>query len=64
MIPKLKYGDKIHIKSRQGIYTFVKKDKYRMYITSKIWSYDKDPIRCTVINDFKCFAGGHWNFKK
>ena len=60
------HGDKIHIKSRQGIYTFVKKDKWKglIYITSNKLGYDENPIKTTLYNDFKCLAGGIWNFKR
>jgi hypothetical protein len=65
-LSSLKIGDKIHIKSRQGIYTFVKKDKWKglIYITSNKWGYDENPIKTTLYNDFKCLAGGIWNFTK
>jgi hypothetical protein len=65
-LSSLKIGDKIHIKSRQGIYTFVKKDKWKglIYITSNKWGYDENPIKTTLYNDFKCLAGGLWNFTK
>jgi hypothetical protein len=58
----LRTGDRIHLKSRNGMYTFLKKDtkKGLIYITSKIWSYDDEPIRVTDYNDFKCLAGGLW----
>lgn len=59
----LKNGDKIHIKSRNGIYTFLKKNKWfgEIYITCKRWKYEDNPIRVTSYDDFKCLAGGIWN---
>ena len=65
-LKNLKNGDKIHLKSRNGIYTFLKKDKWtgEIYITCNRWKYEENPIRVTSYNDFKCLAGGVWNLKK
>jgi hypothetical protein len=58
----LRTGDKIHIKSRDGLYTFLKKDfrTGEIHITCKIWQYEDTPIRVTSFDDFKCLAGGIW----
>jgi hypothetical protein len=60
---KIMIGDKIHIKSRQGIYTVVKTTRNEIFLTCKIWSYSETPIRVTTYDDFKCFAGGIWRIK-
>ena len=64
-LTELKYlrtGDKIHIKSRDGLYTFLKKDfrTGEIHITCKRWQYEENPIRVTSFDDFKCLAGGLW----
>jgi|LakMenE01Jun11ns_1017448.scaffolds.fasta_scaffold9662420_1 hypothetical protein len=64
-LTELKYlrtGDKIHIKSRDGLYTFLKKDfrTGEIHITCKRWQYEENPIRVTSFDDFKCLAGGIW----
>jgi hypothetical protein len=58
----LRTGDKIHIKSRDGLYTFLKKDFItgEIHITCKRWQYEDSPIRVTSFDDFKCLAGGIW----
>ena len=58
----LRTGDKIHIKSRDGLYTFLKKDfrTGEIHITCKRWQYEDSPIRVTSFDDFKCLAGGLW----
>ena len=58
----LRIGDKIHIKSRDGLYTFLKKDFItgEIHITCKRWKYEDSPIRVTSFDDFKCLAGGLW----
>ena len=63
---RLRNGDKIHLKSRNGIYTFLKRDKWtgEIFITCNRWRYEDNPIRVTTYNDFKCLAGGVWNLKK
>ena len=62
----LKVGDKIHIKSRDGLYTFLKKDfRYgEIHITCNRWQYEENPIRVTSFDDFKCLAGGLWRINK
>lgn len=57
----LKTGNKIHIKSRRGIYEVVKATKNEIYLTCKIWSYEENPIRVITYDDFKCLAGGDYN---
>jgi hypothetical protein len=58
----LRTGDKIHIKSRDGLYTFLTKDFItgEIHITCKRWQYEDSPIRVTSFDDFKCLAGGIW----
>ena len=58
----LRTGDKIHIKSRDGLYTFLTKDFItgEIHITCKRWQYEENPIRVTSFDDFKCLAGGLW----
>jgi hypothetical protein len=58
----LRTGDKIHIKSRDGLYTFLTKDFItgEIHITCKRWKYEDFPIRVTSFDDFKCLAGGLW----
>ena len=65
-LKNLKNGDKIHLKSHNGIYTFLKKDKWagEIYITCNRWRYEENPTRVTSYNDFKCLAGGVWNLNK
>jgi hypothetical protein len=59
----IKPGDKIHIKSRQGIYEVVSCDYYTITITCKRWSVDGSaPIKIISRNDFKCLAGGLHNW--
>lgn len=60
---KIKPGDKIHIKSRQGIYEVVSCDYYTITITCKRWSVDGSaPIKIISRSDFKCLAGGLHNW--
>ena len=65
-LKNLRSGDKIHLKSRNGIYTFLKKDKCtgEIYITCNRWRYEENPTRVTSYNDFKCLAGGVWNLNR
>lgn len=59
----LKKGDKIHIKSRQGIYEVVSCDYYTITITCKRWLVDGNkPIKIISKSDFKCLAGGLHNW--
>ena len=59
----IKPGDKIHIKSRQGIYEVVSCDYYTITITCKRWSVDGSaPIKIISRNEFKCLAGGLHNW--
>jgi hypothetical protein len=61
----LKPGDKIHIKSRQGIYEVVSCDYYTITITCKRWSVDgSKPIKIISRQDFKCLAGGLHNWSR
>ena len=61
----LKKGDKIHIKSRQGIYEVVSCDYYTITITCKRWSVDgSEPIKIISKSDFKCLAGGLHNWSR
>jgi len=55
--PKIKMGDKIHIKSRRGIYEVVDVIDNNIVITCKIWQYDNNKYRRVNKDDFQCFAG-------
>lgn len=58
----LKPGNKIHIKSRQGIYEVISVDYYTITITCNKWSVDgSTPHKIISKADFKCYAGGLWN---
>jgi hypothetical protein len=50
---------KIHIKSRQGIYTVKRVTKNKLCLTCKSW-YDKKEMWVDNF-DFKCLAGGFHN---
>ena len=61
---KLRRGDKIHIKSRQGMYEVVSCDYYTITITCKRWSTDGTPNKIISRSDFKCLAGGLHNWSR
>lgn len=54
-------GKKIHINSRQGIYTVEGAYPNGIEISCKRWSYEVQKTRIVPFDDFKCFAGGKWN---
>ena len=56
----IKPGNRIHIKSRQGIYEVVSVDYYTITITCNKWSVDGSiPHKIISKADFKCYAGGY-----
>ena len=59
--PKLYPGDKIHIKSRRGVYEVLSTTDTHIKITCKRWQYH--PIKFSLIEwkDFQCKAGGLFN---
>jgi hypothetical protein len=58
--PKQSYrvDDKIHLYSRNGIYTIVEIDRESLVITCKKWQYTDFPTLKVHKADFKCLAGG------
>lgn len=54
-------GDKIHIKSRRGIYELVKIENECLIITCNKWRYDTNPFQHIPKSDFMCIAGGIHN---
>jgi hypothetical protein len=50
-----KPNDKIHIYSREGVYTVVDINDKGIRITCKTWSYSKEPIKTVPLEDFKCY---------
>lgn len=58
--PKHSYRveDKIHLHSRNGIYTIVEIDRESLVITCKKWQYTDFPTLKVHKSDFKCLAGG------
>jgi len=51
-------GDKIHIKSKGGMFTVSDVSMRSITLTTKHRKFK------TSWNDFKCLAGGHWNMKR
>jgi hypothetical protein len=58
--PEVSYRveDKIHLHSRNGIYTIVEIDRESLVITCKKWQYTDFPTLKVHKADFKCLAGG------
>jgi hypothetical protein len=56
--PKLEIGDKIHLFSKEGMYTIVS-------INPSTFGYRTrhSDVSYTKYDDYKCHAGGLWNFK-
>ena len=55
----LSVGDKIHLHSRQGMYTVTAVNKYAFAYRTR----DSIDDRYADYNDYKCHAGGKWNNK-
>jgi hypothetical protein len=55
-------GKRIHIKSRQGIYTLLELVLNGMVITAKTIQRER-PYFIVPFDDFKCLAGGINNFR-
>ena len=58
-VPILSVGDKIHLHSKQGMYTVTKAFDYTFAYATR------DSIDSTYAHysDYKCHAGGKWNYK-
>lgn len=54
-------GQRIHLQSRQGIYTVVSFDATTITLTCNKWRYDNRTIK-VFKSDFKCLAGGYFNY--
>jgi hypothetical protein len=57
--PLLSVGDKIHLHSKQGMYTVTKVFEYSFAYCTQ---YSEDSY--AHYSDYKCHAGGKWNRKK
>ena len=55
--PLLSVGDKIHLHSKQGIYTVTKAFEYSFAYRTR----DSIDDSYADYNDYKCHAGGRWN---
>jgi hypothetical protein len=65
----LQEGDRIHLKTFNGIYTVIKIEENGVYISCGIWiarnSHHKYiPHKFIPYSDIKCLAGGVANFRK
>lgn len=63
-IPKELYkliNKKIHLRSKQGIYTVLRLVPNGMILTCGTWRYSNHKERLYPFEDFKCLAGGKWN---
>jgi len=58
-VPILSVGDKIHLHSRQGMYTVTAVNKYAFAYRTR----DSIDDSYADYNDYKCHAGGKWNNK-
>lgn len=56
--PQLEIGDKIHLHSKQGMYTVTE-----VYNDSFAYCTKHSDISYADYSDYKCHAGGLWNFK-
>ena len=59
--PSIRVGDRIHIHSRQGIYTVEEIRKSSIVITCKVWQHSDHKYVEVDFADFKCLAGGLHN---
>ena len=62
----LKEGMRIHLKTREGMYTIVKVDNNGIHYSAKVWiaraNYpDIIPTKYALFTDVKCLAGGYNN---
>ena len=55
--PLLSVGDKIHLHSKQGMYTVTKANEYSFAYRTR----DSIDDSYADYNDYKCHAGGRWN---
>lgn len=51
-------GDRIHLKSINGMYKVVSVENYEMVLTCDTWFRTSRPKRRYHVSDFKCKAGG------
>jgi hypothetical protein len=56
--PKLEIGDKVHLFSKEGMYTIVSINPSTFGYRTK-----HSDVSYTYYSDYKCHAGGFWNFK-
>lgn len=56
--PLLSVGDKIHLHSKQGMYTVAE-----VYNNSFAYCTQYSELSYANYNDYKCHAGGKWNYK-
>lgn len=56
--PQLEIGDRIHLHSKQGMYTVTE-----VYNDSFAYCTKHSDISYADYSDYKCHAGGLWNFK-
>lgn len=56
--PLLEVGDKVHLHSKQGMYTVTE-----VYNDSFAYCTKHSDISYADYSDYKCHAGGLWNFK-
>jgi hypothetical protein len=56
--PNLEIGDKIHLHSKEGMYTIVSINPLTFGYRTK-----HSDVSYTKYDDYKCHAGGFWNFK-
>lgn len=59
-----KAGDKIHLKSKEGIYQIVGIRDGVVTVTCNKWQHDDIPNRMYLEKDIKCLAGGFYNLHK
>lgn len=57
-VQSYRVDDKIHLHSRNGIYTIVEIDRESIVITCKKWIETSNPTLKVHKSDFKCLAGG------
>ena len=56
--PELEVGDKIHLHSKMGMYTVVE-----VYTDSFAYKTRYSDVSYADYKDYKCHAGGKWNYK-
>ena len=65
----LQEGDKIHLKSKEGIYTVVKTESNGVHVSCKTWINNQGrpdiiPTEFFAFNEIKCLAGGYHNTRE